>query len=229
MSQPLEPLDPELARLLDTERAATPPNAALDRVWSRLAAVPAPVGHAAGAHVAPVAKATAWTATHVAVVGVAAFVVGGVVAGSSVLALRKPAERIVYVERTAPPSSPPPMATPPPRVVPIVTPTPLASVASAPSTAPMPASTLSSERAVLDAARAALISGDAARALALLDEHAHRFRKAQLGEEREALAVQALVVAGRYDAARARAARFKAGAPASMFIPAVDATLGSIP
>jgi hypothetical protein len=226
----LDPLDPALARLLETERAATPPSGALDRVWGRLIVVPAPIGGGAGAggHAAAAKGAAAWAASHVVAVGVAAFVAGGVVSGAAVMATHKRAERVVYVERRAPPAPAIAPAPPPPRVVPIVAPTPLPTVTAAPQpSAPVP--TLARERALLDEARAALGGGDDARALALLDEHARKFQRAQLGEEREALAVQALVASGRYDEARARAARFRASAPDSLFLPAIDATLESIP
>jgi hypothetical protein len=82
---------------------------------------------------------------------------------------------------------------------------------------------------LLDAARAVLASEDPARSLSVLDEHRRRFPRGQLGEEREALAVQALVALGRYDEARERAARFRAAVPNSLFLPSVDATLSSIP
>jgi hypothetical protein len=52
---------------------------------------------------------------------------------------------------------------------------------------------------------------------------------AQLGEEREAIAIQALVLVGRYAEARDRAALFEASSPDSLFRPAVEASLASIP
>ena len=85
------------------------------------------------------------------------------------------------------------------------------------------------ERLLLDEARGALTSQEPDRALSLLSDHARRFAHPQLGEEREALAIQALVGTGRYDEARARADRFRTSAPNSLFLPAVDATLASIP
>src|ERR1019366_7983048 len=90
-------------------------------------------------------------------------------------------------------------------------------------------SSLSAERELLDRTRAALTAEDPDRALSLLSDHARRFARPQLGEEREALAIQALANAGRYDEARERGARFRAARPNSLFLPAVDATLASIP
>src|SRR5258708_4576392 len=94
---------------------------------------------------------------------------------------------------------------------------------------PADSSSLKAERAVLDGARAALTRDDSSGALLLTDEHARRFARPQLGEEREAIAIQALVLAGRYDDARSRAARFRATSPNSLFLPVVDASLASIP
>jgi hypothetical protein len=50
-----------------------------------------------------------------------------------------------------------------------------------------------------------------------------------LGEERDALRVEALVAAHQYEPARAAGARFHAGYPGSMLGPAVDGALGTIP
>jgi hypothetical protein len=164
---------------------------------------------------------------------VAAFVAGAA-SGATALSLmpRAAPERIVYVERPAPP-----MLVVEPRPASAASTTSAASVAVPPadsppvarSPVPSASSSLSLERGVLDDARAALSSGDAARALRLSDEHLRRFPKAQLGEEREALAIQSLVALGRYDDARARATRFRATTPHSVLMPAIDATLESIP
>jgi outer membrane protein assembly factor BamD (BamD/ComL family) len=84
------------------------------------------------------------------------------------------------------------------------------------------------ERTLIEDARARLKSGDATGALARLGEHAANYPDGQLAEDREALAVQALVHAGQYDAAWTRAAALRARWPNSVFLPAVDATLESI-
>jgi hypothetical protein len=95
--------------------------------------------------------------------------------------------------------------------------------------APSASASLAAERSLLDDARSALAKGDSTRALALTDAHVRRFVHPQLAEEREALAVQALVGDGRYDDARSRAAHFRTTWPSSLFLPAVDASLSSIP
>jgi outer membrane protein assembly factor BamD (BamD/ComL family) len=98
-----------------------------------------------------------------------------------------------------------------------------------PAVPPSSTASLAAERLLLDQARAALSAGNTDEALASTDMHARRFAHPQLGEEREALGIQALVGGGRYDEARARAARFRATWPNSLFLPAVDASIASIP
>jgi hypothetical protein len=62
-----------------------------------------------------------------------------------------------------------------------------------------------------------------------LERHEREYPKPILGEEREALMVEALVRAGRYDEARVRAAAFRRATPGSLFLSAVDAAIRSIP
>jgi hypothetical protein len=222
--EPLEPFDAELDALLDRERRAQPPSDALERVWSRLGAIVLPAGGNAAAGPRP-----GWLASHAAGVAAAAFVVGGVTGAGVYAATQKPpAERIVYVDRPVP--QPPIAPAPPLPAAPTsASAAPVAS-AVARASAPAPSSeSLSAERTVLDHARLELSSGDAAAALALLEEHARQFHKPQLAEEREALAIQSLVALARYDEARARAMRFREAAPHSLFAPAIEAAIGSIP
>jgi hypothetical protein len=82
---------------------------------------------------------------------------------------------------------------------------------------------------MIDDARAALARGEASDAIALADEHRRLFAHGQLQEERDAVAIQAMVVAGRDAEARARATQFRAAFPDSLFLPAVEASLASIP
>jgi hypothetical protein len=163
----------------------------------------------------------------------AAFLAGGVAGFAAHGALRPaPAPRVVIVDRT-------PALPPEPAAAADETPSPQGAATSPASSEPGPrasprpsaatTSSLSAERVLLDDARSALATGDAARALRLVDAHTRRFSRPQLAEEREALAVQTLVALGRYDEARARAARFRAGAPNSLFLPAIEASLSSIP
>ncbi len=160
----------------------------------------------------------------------------GVVMGVALtVALRKPDVMqapptvvSVYVDR-----APPPSATP---VTPIVltSATPVTSTsAQAATSASAPVQqrpdTLSEERALLDPARTALGRGDGASALSGVQKHEQRFPKGQLTEEREAIAVQALVALRRGDEGRARGERFKRTYPNSVLAPAVNAALDAIP
>lgn len=83
-------------------------------------------------------------------------------------------------------------------------------------------SDLAAERALLAAARSAMQAADAARALAILDDHAHRFAHGQLAEERDALGVAALWLSGDHAAARRRADAFARRHPDSLFLPSVE-------
>ncbi len=237
MSDPkLDPIDPGLDALLDAERGTQPRPERLGRVWSRLEGSIATGGP--GAERAPTRTLSASVrgfAVH-GLVGLA-FVAGGVAGvGLHALLEKPPAERIVYVERPVPSAiaaarsneasaSPPTSAAPvAASQLPVVRPS-VGRVSPPPSAS----SSLSAERALLDDARRALAQGDGALALSLASEHARRFAQPQLGEERETIAIQALILEGRYEEARARAARFRSASPNSLFLPAVDASLESIP
>jgi hypothetical protein len=83
------------------------------------------------------------------------------------------------------------------------------------------------ERGLLDAARVALAAGAPGEALEAVARHARDFPQGQLTEEREAIAVRALVKAGRDGEARARGTRFLARYPRSVAAPAVRAAIDS--
>jgi hypothetical protein len=230
-------LEPELEALLAVEREARPPEVALDRVWSHLERSVGAAGAAKTSTDPPggAGGASGWVGTHAPVLVALAFGVGAAAGATATVVLRKPAERIVYVDRPAPvaPSSREVAAAAPtgaPSAIDAApqAPRPRSSVARA---VPVPSSysSLPAERALLDSAREALGQNDGARAIALTDEHARRFSRPQLGEEREAIGIQALVIEGRYDEARERARQFRAGSPDSLFLPAVEASLASIP
>jgi len=242
----LEKLDPELEKLLDAERAAVPASAAIERVWARVIGVAplSPGGHGGGGIAAGTSVAgTGWLASHAVGVGLAMVVAGSVTgAGLYVSGARKrpPPERPVVhvVSQPSAPAAAPAEPPAPPAVV-LAAPTPSTATAPPPTSPPSHApahaapspvpSSLAVEQLLLDDARRALSSHDADQALALLDEHERRFPQGQLSEEREALGIQALVALGRYDDARTRAVRFRAATPRSLFLPAIETSLGSIP
>jgi hypothetical protein len=78
-----------------------------------------------------------------------------------------------------------------------------------------------SEADLLGQAQAAL-TGDPARALRLADQHRARFPGGVLGQEREVIAIEALVRLGRTTAARDRAARFQKVFPSSAHRSKID-------
>ncbi|MBX7197189.1 MAG: hypothetical protein K1X94_34385, partial [Sandaracinaceae bacterium] len=81
-----------------------------------------------------------------------------------------------------------------------------------------------SELALLGRARAALATHPEV-TLALCAEHASRYPEGVLREEREVLAIDALVATGRESQARARAVRFEAAFPQSVHRPHVSQAL----
>jgi len=99
---------------------------------------------------------------------------------------------------------------------------PARSAGSAPSS---PGSTLVEERGLLDRARRELASDEPARALTFLEQHAQRFGRGQLSEEREAMWVNVLVLLDRKDEAKARGEAFQTRFPNSLMGASVRAAL----
>jgi hypothetical protein len=81
------------------------------------------------------------------------------------------------------------------------------------------------ERADLDVARAALGRGRIDACLEGIERHVRTYGEGHFAEEREVLAIQALASAGRKSEAAARARRFQAKYPTSLFGPAVAESL----
>ncbi|HEX4446943.1 MAG TPA: hypothetical protein VH044_09410 [Polyangiaceae bacterium] len=158
-----------------------------------------------------------------------AFVLGGV-AGSRLQLMfgRESVARVVYVDRviTPAPSSPGVSTSPAiPSAVPLVATNAVPVAAPAP---PARGSQLSAERIVLDEARGALAQGDPARAIERLGHHRRAFPAPLLGEERDAMWVQALVKGGHVDEARAHAEAFRRRYPDSLFSSVVDSAIDSV-
>lgn len=162
-----------------------------------------------------------------------ALVAAGAIAGAAGHAAlaRPPKSTIAPLVVAAPPTTRPAAGAPPP--VPALAAVPidaLPSATDAPVARPSPStrdaerkSALDAERTLLETARTALLRGDPTHALAALDEHRARFPRGQLTEERESLAVYALVAAGRKDDARARAEGFRRAFPTSLQRASVEA------
>lgn len=71
----------------------------------------------------------------------------------------------------------------------------------------------------------ALARGDQTSALDAFARHATTFPNGQLAEEREVLAIQALVASNRRQEAAERGAKFRLKYPDSVMLPVVDETL----
>ncbi|QRK11227.1 hypothetical protein JQX13_14810 [Archangium violaceum] len=128
-----------------------------------------------------------------------------------VAALTRPTPEPARVE-AAPPEPAPPEPAPPEPVTPRASaaPTPRVPRARAPEAPP-----LDEELALLEGAYQALQRGEAAEALAEAERHAVRFPSGALAQEREVLAIDALVRMGRRAEAGARAGAFRARYPTS--------------
>jgi hypothetical protein len=233
-------LDPDLKALFAAEKDQGPPAEVRDRLAGLLgAALIPPVPPPAGAGVAaPIAKgmvtaAKAWTMAG------AAFVAGG----TAVIVLTSARAPVAPVAAPTVPTTVMTESAAQRRAGPVIPPPePLVLDAAAAAIPVAPASTdhaaapavdaadsISAERALLDDARTAVNAKDPAVALRILDHHARQFPHGRLWEEREALAVDALVQSHDYDQARARAGRLHQRSPNSLFLPMVDAAIGSIP
>jgi hypothetical protein len=163
----------------------------------------------------------------------AAFVIGG---AAGVMVPRTPVERVVVVQG---PAASPTVASVASSVaaVPVLPALPTIDMKDLPSvpSAAVEAggarngADLAAERALLDVARTALGRGDGANALAACDDHARKFPRGALAEEREAIAVQALVLEHHGEDARTRAERFRKTHPRSILLPAVLAAAGIEP
>ena len=84
---------------------------------------------------------------------------------------------------------------------------------------------LAAQQALLDAARAALRRGDGGAALAAIGRHTAEFPRTAFEEEREAVAIKALVLLGNLSEARARTEQFDARFQKSLLTPSLRAEL----
>ncbi|HSO32355.1 MAG TPA: hypothetical protein VLT33_07565 [Labilithrix sp.] len=239
----LEPLPPDLRELFGAEREAYPADdAARARVMRRLEAAIAfgAVGAATTAAVAAKTGLLAQLGVHVAKhtkLWLALAFAGGIALGETHARLTTPPPAPVVVAPAAtavaaPVSTPSaasaasvPPAIPlsalpnlpsPPAAVPCATPPP--------SAAP---SDLAAEQTLIDTSRSALARGRASDALRAADDHARQFPRGRLAEERETMAIQALLLLGRRGDAEARAQRFHKAYPGSLYGNAVDALLAA--
>ncbi|HYP74461.1 MAG TPA: hypothetical protein VER12_00815 [Polyangiaceae bacterium] len=161
------------------------------------------------------------------------WLLGGTTGAALFGALRPQQLRVVYVERPVAPSS---VATPPPALSTATTastpaePAPSSSAMDTRARRALPSaaaqsSELARERALLDLARHKAAHGEPAGVLELAERHRTQFPHGKLGEEREALAIRALLSIGRADEARTRARAFRLAHPHSILLPMIDSAM----
>jgi len=233
VSEPTSPLDPrDVALLRDARNAERPPPEVHARVRARLAAsvagsVSRDPGHGAGR-----GSAAAGSALSKAAIAVTALLVGGAGGATLYAKLRPPVPpQIVYIREPALVPAPP-LAPPPPSATSIEQlPIPSAANAARPAGSASSSRTaqIGAERVLLDEARGAIVQGDPIRALDRIEQHRRTFATGILGEERDAMEVEALAKAGRSAEARAKADAFRHHTPNSLFLPAVESAIESIP
>ncbi len=176
-----------------------------------------------------------WTATKmiVAIALAAGAGGGGMLAFEAATAHRgpvvqatEPAPRAIATT-SAPVSVPRAMATAAPSATPAASAAPVEAKAPAASAPPAPTSSkgaFDDEMKLLALADAALRSNDGVRAMALLDEHAQRYPRSALDQERSVERVLALCAQGRLEDARDAAARFVSSYPSSPYVARVRAS-----
>ncbi len=215
MNHELEPLPDDLFKVLEVERARPPvPPDQLARLASRLDAT-------LGSPAAPSGLGSPATSGVAAGLGgkAALLVVGlalGAVGGAGVqkyfgepreVIVEKRVEVPVRVEVQVPaPVNPTPVPVAPMVVKP-------KEIGRAP---------IELERLLIEQATSALGRGKGEDALAACAEHARRFASGQLAEERESIAIRALMELGRKEEALARATEFRAHFPESLLIDVVN-------
>jgi hypothetical protein len=219
---PLEPFaqDPELARLLAAERDAPDPDRAVrDRMWARLGGtlVAPPVPRSLGAAKALLATAAVGVVVAVGVWGSGPRRVGTPVA--PVASASAPASGLAAVRTDAPhleqPSIDAPRATPAPAAPLVERDEPVRRAR------PRLGDTLGAEQRLIEEAREALAHGRPRAAASVLEEHARRFGRGQLAEERDSLAIRTEIVLGRPGEAIEQADAFLRRYPDSVFAPVV--------
>lgn len=206
-------------------QAAVPPLGAKERVLARvLASVPPNPGGSGGggAAAAPLPGITGGGA---ALAGALVFALAAVVGGGLYLArTRHPPEPAPTVEVTTPVVAPtasvvtaPPVSTPA-EIVDLDVPRPTRAAPSA------SVDSLAEELALIRSAQSALGSGNTNGALQILDQHAKRFPRGKLGQEREVTRVRALCRAGRLGEAQSLYRALAKGAPSSPHLASLRAS-----
>lgn len=216
-------LSREASELLDAGRSAFRPSAA-DRARV-LAAITGAATLAGGAAVASAAKLSwlgyRWTQILAVAIPVAAggAFVGGNLIGSTrttvAPAAVSPPALVARVEAPAVEITPPVLEPPSEATVTV----PSGKPAAPPLDSPKPGPQIGQEVALLSKAQAELSSGRASQALLALAEHAQRFPRGALAEERMATRARALCALGRMAEAEAELNRVERRNPGSAYLP----------
>ena len=251
MQEPRRWLDPEaggpraLRELLESAASDAPSAEQLGSLSARLGDLLAPVAAAglaeaispdpvtsAGGASAPVASAVAKggasVLTKVLVAAGAVAVGGGGFQAGRVYEAK--VERVTPVTIAAQPV-PPPIAEPMPEPLPVpeqpAAPAPAIASPRPPPAKPVarPSPLPADEPGLLDSALRAMRGGEFTRALEITSEHRRRHPNGVLGQEREVIAIEALVRLGRTADARAAADRFRASFPTSGHLLRIDSLL----
>jgi hypothetical protein len=215
-------LNPETRRLVELARQArTPGGDAKLRIAERLA-VPLAVGAAAGS-AATAAKAAVGAATAAKAGGVglslklAALVAVGAIGAAALVVTRQSPEPAPQAPSVQPadtpkavllePSREPTPPTAVPEALPLEPPAPSRAPAAPGVHSSKPGDELAAEAALLHQAQAAWRAGQSAQALALANQHAQRFPRSQLANERDVLRVLSLCRLGQKQNAKQVGAR----------------------
>lgn len=217
------PSDP--LNLLREAPDVDPPEGAAARVAAKLAVLATAAVGAAGALAAETPGSGAWQALGERFVRWSLGPLGvGILLGAGGQAL------LTSQRQAAPPLpalSASPLATTPPPVELAALPVPSLSSSPKPTAPTSNVSTVVEERNLLDKARRQLASDEPARALTFLEEHAQRFTRGALVEEREAMWINVLARLGRSEEAKARGEQFQARFPKSLMGASVRAALSA--
>jgi hypothetical protein len=226
-------LEPELEAFLEQRPIArhAPPELRA-RVLARAKVIAAAGGAIPAAPIVP-SRAPSWTAAARGGgrlrIAVAASIAIAAVAAGAVAALHRQSASAPRV--AAPPSAPVLNARPAPvesparhdEPAPSPSPSPSPSIVRPRAARSVPKGDLfTAELELLQRAHTAYTQREFSLALTLIAEHARRFPKARLAEQREALRVRSLAGAGRADEAHRAAAAFAAQFPRSVLLPRVD-------
>jgi hypothetical protein len=230
MTEPeIPPLEGDVSALLARGADVEPaPAGAKTRVLERVEAAMGPFGGGGNAAQVKSAPASApvssgWLRTLLPMA--ASFAVGS---GITAAAMQRPTLVVAAPMASCPPvpaAAPPVVTAEPlrPATVPPVPAPPLPAAASQPP--PVPEDQLTAERRLLDVARRALEAEEPDRALNAVAQHERRFPAGVLVQERETMAIRALLAQGRVADARTRAERFHDRFPDSLLWPTIEGAL----